>query len=301
MTDELAGLIEQLKMVGKEPDATLMDQIRALGTAAIEPLMAVAVDPELNEAETESAEVWTPIHAIQNLVDLELDADRITRLLHQVEAYPDDDWLSETLIEAMPRLGERAIDPCMAVWRDRTRTEHTRNVGASILETVAKEHSDLRGRIGAEIMQALAALDPDLETDADWGPNAFLLMALAETRLESAVPIIRQMFEQKRVDEMISGLDWLLATVAGLDPMEQYRGQRATGRFDFRRFLAARPPAPLPPYPGWDLPPAPPHIETYIAPKRPGRNEPCWCGSGKKYKKCHLKEDEMNDRNARSL
>jgi uncharacterized protein YecA (UPF0149 family) len=24
----------------------------------------------------------------------------------------------------------------------------------------------------------------------------------------------------------------------------------------------------------------------------PGRNELCWCGSGKKYKKCHLLEDE---------
>jgi uncharacterized protein YecA (UPF0149 family) len=23
-----------------------------------------------------------------------------------------------------------------------------------------------------------------------------------------------------------------------------------------------------------------------------GRNDPCWCGSGKKYKKCHLSEDE---------
>ncbi|NOZ25813.1 MAG: hypothetical protein GXO94_06975 [Nitrospirae bacterium] len=23
-----------------------------------------------------------------------------------------------------------------------------------------------------------------------------------------------------------------------------------------------------------------------------GRNEPCWCGSGKKYKKCHLEEDD---------
>jgi hypothetical protein len=23
-----------------------------------------------------------------------------------------------------------------------------------------------------------------------------------------------------------------------------------------------------------------------------GRNEPCWCGSGKKYKKCHLAADE---------
>jgi hypothetical protein len=25
---------------------------------------------------------------------------------------------------------------------------------------------------------------------------------------------------------------------------------------------------------------------------RPGRNEPCRCGSGRKYKKCHLPEDE---------
>lgn len=24
-----------------------------------------------------------------------------------------------------------------------------------------------------------------------------------------------------------------------------------------------------------------------------GRNEACWCGSGKKYKKCHLKSDEL--------
>lgn len=24
----------------------------------------------------------------------------------------------------------------------------------------------------------------------------------------------------------------------------------------------------------------------------PGRNEPCWCGSGKKYKACHAPQDE---------
>lgn len=34
-------------------------------------------------------------------------------------------------------------------------------------------------------------------------------------------------------------------------------------------------------------------------PPRPGRNEPCWCGSGKKYKKCHLTADEEADRKAR--
>lgn len=25
---------------------------------------------------------------------------------------------------------------------------------------------------------------------------------------------------------------------------------------------------------------------------KPGRNDDCWCGSGRKYKKCHLPEDE---------
>ncbi len=30
---------------------------------------------------------------------------------------------------------------------------------------------------------------------------------------------------------------------------------------------------------------------------KPGRNELCWCGSGKKYKKCHLPEDEKKLKN----
>ena len=28
------------------------------------------------------------------------------------------------------------------------------------------------------------------------------------------------------------------------------------------------------------------------SPKTPGRNDPCWCGSGKKYKHCHLRSDQ---------
>ncbi len=36
-----------------------------------------------------------------------------------------------------------------------------------------------------------------------------------------------------------------------------------------------------------------PAAQTVRANKRPGRNDPCWCGSGKKYKACHMREDEM--------
>ncbi|HLK63704.1 MAG TPA: SEC-C metal-binding domain-containing protein [Bryobacteraceae bacterium] len=32
--------------------------------------------------------------------------------------------------------------------------------------------------------------------------------------------------------------------------------------------------------------------EPVVKVQKPGRNEPCWCGSGKKYKKCHLAQDE---------
>ena len=33
--------------------------------------------------------------------------------------------------------------------------------------------------------------------------------------------------------------------------------------------------------------PASPFVEQHRADDEPGRNDPCWCGSGKKYKKCH--------------
>ena len=29
-----------------------------------------------------------------------------------------------------------------------------------------------------------------------------------------------------------------------------------------------------------------------MAMKKPGRNDECWCGSGRKYKKCHIDFDE---------
>jgi len=32
--------------------------------------------------------------------------------------------------------------------------------------------------------------------------------------------------------------------------------------------------------------------EPQVPAVKPGRNEPCWCGSGRKYKKCHLPDEE---------
>jgi len=42
----------------------------------------------------------------------------------------------------------------------------------------------------------------------------------------------------------------------------------------------------------WALVPPPAAKPKSLPPPKPGRNEPCWCGSGKKYKKCHLEADQ---------
>ncbi len=42
-------------------------------------------------------------------------------------------------------------------------------------------------------------------------------------------------------------------------------------------------------------------MDTSIPPKKNlGRNDPCHCGSGKKYKQCHLDKDEQTARQARA-
>jgi len=41
-----------------------------------------------------------------------------------------------------------------------------------------------------------------------------------------------------------------------------------------------------------EVPPMPEPVRRKTS---PGRNEPCWCGSGKKYKKCHLDSDKSRD------
>ncbi len=45
----------------------------------------------------------------------------------------------------------------------------------------------------------------------------------------------------------------------------------------------------------WDdlVPEDPPPVQRPVPPlRKPGRNEPCWCESGRKYKHCHLRSDE---------
>jgi uncharacterized protein YecA (UPF0149 family) len=209
-------------------------------------------------------------------------------------------------------VGEVAIDPCLTLLRDRSIAQHPRNVAAGVLEELAKQHPELRDRIADGLVEVMSSVTRDDETWEEWGNNAFMLIALGATRAERHIPFVRQMYQQDRVDVMIVGEDSILADLQGIELQHKFddslddidmgtalaRAQAFFEALNNRKSPGERP-RPVEP------PPRPPIIfspggwETVIAPKRPGRNDPCWCGSGKKYKKCHLREDEEQDRQTR--
>jgi hypothetical protein len=72
---------------------------------------------------------------------------------------------------------------------------------------------------------------------------------------------------------------WIAALAAGVRRPEGRPAQRA-GELSPADVTAPRVPTP------------PQRPAALAADARPGRNEPCWCGSARKYKRCHLAQDE---------
>ena len=140
---------------------------------------------------------------------------------------------------------------------------------------------------------------------------AFLVCELADLADPLALDMIQSAFDDGLVDDEVVST----RTVSEIysqggeiyDPpppwFEQYSARYREEEKDRseRERIASMPPMEFPSrtsYPSFappsDVapPPRPQPVEPFrnVAPKI-GRNDPCWCGSGKKYKKCHLGQD----------
>jgi hypothetical protein len=79
-------------------------------------------------------------------------------------------------------------------------------------------------------------------------------------------------------DHLVERLRELHTESGQHDKLTELEKRRAQGEFAPRTVTVVRPQAPSPP--------------TAPRTSKPGRNDPCWCGSGKKYKRCHLAVDQ---------
>jgi tetratricopeptide (TPR) repeat protein len=234
--------------------------------------------------------------------------ERVARLLDAPES---------AVLPCLKAAGEAAVAPLLAA-HDRAANERERDHLLSGLVATKVRDDEIYRRL-------VAFLDEDLFVGTglliDYGdPRAIPLFSVrldaADPALESTPPstvadLIDAILElggaltEAQKERFASFLESRARNETPEGRRERLRGLRAALQDmdveEDERQGAISPFANEFPAGGWDLPPSSgpwgePGGRALERRDLPGRNEPCWCGSGKKYKRCHWAEDEAGRR-----
>lgn len=227
-------------------------------------LIRIATDMELNKADGESLEVWAPLHAwrILGLLKAEAAAGPLVRLFDQLE---HDDWLPVEMKHILPMIGPGAISELEVFLADETVDAKNRIALPECLEKMALAHP-------AHRQQCVDVLVRQLERfrTSDPALNAFITLSLADLRAVEALDLIRVVYAEKQAELMVAG------DIQDVEIMMGVRDKRSSPRPRLSPLLDM--------FGGGDVP-----VDSIANPHRSvGRNDPCPCGSGKKFKKCCL-------------
>jgi len=232
-------------------------------------LACMVCDAALNRANTDSSEVWAPMHAWRALGQLGVQ-EAVAPLLDFLRTSENDDAVSEELPVVFGMIGPAAVPHIASFLSNRPNpTSPVATAMAGLREIVAR-HPECRDDcvgILARVLEPHAASDPVA--------NGFAVWTLIDLAAVEAIDVMRDAFRRRAVDLSLVGDEEDVEIALGL------RERRAT---------------PAPSYhigpPGWLDQPHSGGIQpgTRVSPQgsKVGRNDPCPCGSGKKYKKCCL-------------
>ncbi len=185
-------------------------------------LIRMVLDDDLNEADSESCEVWAPLHAWRALGQLRAVAaiEPLLSLLWRIDER--DDWVSEELPRVFSMIGVPAIPALTAYLADSTHGLFARIAAAHGLEWIARRYSAMRE-------QSLAALSAQLEHYAEQDPtlNGFLVSNLLDLKAVEAAPLMEQAFAANKIDLSVMG-DWEDAQIQlGLKAKREHPRQKA--------------------------------------------------------------------------
>jgi hypothetical protein len=264
---------------GALPEA-LRRQCLAAGAAMVPALIAFL---EAGLADDQAEPEGTPFHAVDLLGALG-DAREVPILL-QCLAHDDlFDGLAPQAAAALRTLGPAALEGCLTAYASAT-DEAFRDRLAGVMS-----------RYGVHDERIYACLVETLQRTPELGANY-----LAEYGEARALDVLAQTFDTLplRDEEAPLANHVFIELRAAIEELEGHLTPAQHQKFEAadaaRRRLVAQmhwaidPPA----APAWRMPL---QATSGIGPRPPlpsgtrklGRNAPCWCGSGQKYKKCHL-------------
>jgi hypothetical protein len=296
MADTAATLVEQMVAAGEWPEPELMQAIVAQGEQAVPPLVEV-VRREVHGWPEEA-----PLYHAIGLLSMLPSRQAVPALL-DVFAHYDNETL-EGLPQALRPFGTDVVEPLLAIIQNSSLAWYARAVATQIAVEATKQEPELRARVTALLRQLLADLVARSETVT--GDEVSMASSLVVDLSHLADPQARELIQQALeagLSEMMNEDDvesWYRQKDRRPKPpaedwLTEYRRHYRDHQEAERRRAEPPPPPPKPrPTPGsastrlpLPLPvPSPARVE-----HRRGRNDPCWCGSGKKYKHCHLPKD----------
>jgi HEAT repeat protein len=273
--------VDQLLSLGEPAPNERLDYA-GMGVSAenIPDLIRMATDERLNNAPGDSKLVWAPVHAWRALGQLRavMAVEPLLKLFQRIDDFSDD-WIGTDLPMALAQIGAAAIEPAANYLADAGHGEWARTAAAATLGKIGCEHPLLR-------LECVARLSAQLEKFSEQSEtlNAFLVSPLWDLRAVEALPVIERAHAAGKVDESVNGDVEDVQIHFGLKT-ERERPARPNRLTELReRLLSALEDNEQDSI--MDDLMLGPRAEPYVAPAKVGRNEPCPCGSGKKYKKC---------------
>jgi SEC-C motif len=314
---DIRALVERMIEAGQMPEPELIEQIAAAGDQAVEPLLSIL------RSKPHSWPEEAPLSHAIGLLQVIRHPAAIPELIEIVKSYPDES--GEEAADALASYGEGIFDTLLELAADPALRGYRRSHAITAARRAAGANPTLRARLAEVIRPMLhdaieraqqplsdkpSVYDP---SDDDYGWNIYheislLVIDLAGIADPLARDLIQTVFDKnlndpystdpKSVEESYqSGGDLVWTPPDWLDYYrETYRENLAimSPINDLAAKLREQPVAhPQQPVGRTELPPPKPLPPITIRNKEQpvGRNEPCWCGSGKKYKKCHLGKD----------
>ena len=190
----------------------------------------------------------------------------------------ENDELREALPEYFAAVGEPALPALLTTLNNAEAPEYEREGVADSLCEIAQKHPELRNKVISELEAAM------LREEEQSSVAGYIVGYLLDLDSKESYSLIKTAFEEGRIDEMFTSLT----------EVEEYFGMEISEPATARKFLpeveemalllkekrehdTEQKSAPKAEEPG----------VPYVKAIDVGRNDPCPCGSGKKFKKCH--------------
>ena len=239
-----------------------------IGHEHVGALIGIACDSALHHGDPDSSAVWAPVHAWRALGQLRAEAS--VEPLLALLALEHDDAVDLEVPVVLGMIGPAAIPHIAGFLSNRANPATPVARAISGLREIVARHPDCR-RACIDILVRM--LEPQADTHQTI--NGFAVSALIDLHAVEVIDTIRDAFRRNAVELSIAG------DVEDVEIELGLRDRRATPAPRYTILPA-----------GWS-----PHSsadrtqrDIHVSPRREkiGRNEPCPCGSGKKYKKCCL-------------